>query len=67
MKMFLGVGIEMGYRLDTPASIPSGANFSLLHSIPDRFWGPPNLLSNEYWGACEADLSALSSAEVKKG
>jgi len=36
---------------------------------PDRFWGPPSLLSNGYqglfpWGR-EADHSPPSSAEVK--
>jgi hypothetical protein len=42
---------------------------------PDQLWGPPNLLSNGYWGALapgvkqwghEADHSPPTSAEVKK-
>jgi hypothetical protein len=44
--------------------------------IPDQLWGPPSLLSSEYWWyfsgevgikqrGCEADQSLPSSAEVK--
>jgi hypothetical protein len=37
---------------------------------PDRFWGPPSLLSNGYRGVkrpgCEADHSPPASAKVKK-
>jgi hypothetical protein len=43
--------IITGYRLDNPgirALFPAGArDFSLLHSIQTRFWGPSILLSNE--------------------
>jgi len=40
------VGIELGYRMGDRGSrfrLPAGAR-------PDRFWGPPSLLSNGYQG-----------------
>jgi hypothetical protein len=38
----------MGYGLDGPGSIPGGARFFFPPQRPDRFWGPPSLLSNGY-------------------
>jgi hypothetical protein len=63
------VGIVMGYRLDTPGSIPGSARFFFFPQCPDRPWGPPSLLSNGYqgvkWQGPEGDHSPPSSAEVK--
>jgi hypothetical protein len=71
------VDIATGYRLDGRGiriRFPVGANFLPSQSHPNRFWGPPSLLSNGYcglflWGAKqpvrEADHSLPSSAEVK--
>ena len=39
------VGIATDYRLDGPGSNPGGTRFSVR---PDRPWGPPSLLYNEY-------------------
>jgi hypothetical protein len=67
------VAIVTGYGLDSPGSIPGSARF---FSSPQRLWGPPSLLFNEYRGALssglkrpgrEADRSPPSSAKVKNG
>jgi hypothetical protein len=42
------VDIAIGYRLDdrrVGARVPLGARFFYSPRRPDRFWGPPNLLS----------------------
>jgi hypothetical protein len=75
--MFLkGHKSRYSYGLDGLGSIPGSARFFSSPQRPDRFWGPPNLLSNENRGSIslgvkrqgrEADHSHPSSAEVKKG
>jgi hypothetical protein len=45
------VGIATGYRLDDRGSIPGGGwEFFSSTPCPDRFWGPPSLISNGYRG-----------------
>jgi hypothetical protein len=67
--------IALGYGLDD-WGFESGRCWKFFSSppCPDRFWGPPSLLSNEYQGALslgvkrperEAGHSPPSSAEVK--
>jgi hypothetical protein len=69
-------GSSAGMATDWTAGVwfPVGVRiFSLLHSIHNRLWGPPSLLSNGYrglflWGKAAgggADHSPPSSAEVK--
>jgi hypothetical protein len=66
------------YGLHNWGSIPGKGKRPLSLSPPqrpDRLWGPPNLVSNGYWGLSsgvkwlqlEADQSLPSNAEVKKG
>jgi hypothetical protein len=47
------VGIVTGYGLDNRGvgvqALVGSRIFSSPHG-PDRLWGPPNLLSNGYWG-----------------
>jgi hypothetical protein len=46
------VGIATGYRLDDQrvrVQVPVGSRIFSSPSHPDRFWGPPSLLSNGYW------------------
>jgi hypothetical protein len=69
------IGIGMGCALDGWGSIPgSGKEFFSSSQNPDRYWGPPNLLSKGYWWLFpprlkrlghEADHSTQSGAEVK--
>ena len=40
------VGIATGYGLDGPGSNPGGGE--IFRTCPDRPWGPPSLLYNEY-------------------
>jgi hypothetical protein len=47
------VGIETGYVLDdrgVGVQVPAGARVFSSPRCPDRFWGPPSLLSNGYRG-----------------
>jgi hypothetical protein len=74
------VGIALGYGLDDRDSrvrFPGGGweFFSSPPLCPERLWGPPSLLSNEYRGSLslgikrpgrETDHSPPSSAEVKE-
>jgi hypothetical protein len=74
------VGIGTGYGLDgregsVGVRVPVGSRIFSSSQRPDRFWGPPNLLSNGYRGALspgvkrqgrEADHSPSTSAEIKK-
>jgi hypothetical protein len=70
------VGIATGYGMDgrgVGVRVPVGARSFSSPRHPDRFWGPPSLLSNGYRGpfprtkrpGCEADHSLSTSAEVK--
>jgi hypothetical protein len=72
------VGIAIGFELDDGGAgvrVPLGSSIFSSPRRPDRLWGPPNLLSNGYWGLSprevkrlgrEADRSPPTSAEVKK-
>jgi hypothetical protein len=47
------VGIATSYRLDdlgVGVRVPVGSRIFTSPNRPDRLWGPPNLLSNGYWG-----------------
>jgi hypothetical protein len=46
------VGIATGYGLDNRGVGVLGPVVSRMFTSyrPDRLWGPPNLLSNGYWG-----------------
>jgi hypothetical protein len=47
------VGIATGYGLDdrgVGVRVPLGSRIFSSPRPPDRLWGPPNLLSNGYWG-----------------
>jgi hypothetical protein len=64
------VAIATGCRLDgrgVSVRVPVGTRFLPSPHLPDRFWGPPSLLSNGYGGVRrpgrEADHSP-TSAEV---
>jgi hypothetical protein len=63
------VDIAMGYMLDDRGSIPGRGKLFCIPQFPDRFGGPPSLLSNGYQGVerpgREVDNPPLSSAEVK--
>jgi hypothetical protein len=67
------VGIATGYGLDdggVGVRVPVGSRIFYSPRRPDRFWGPPSLLSNEYLGLFprqgpEADHSPPTSAKVK--
>jgi hypothetical protein len=70
------VGTATGYELDdrgVGVQVPVGVRIFTSPSLPDRLWGPSNLLSSGYWGlfprglsGLKADYSPPSSAEVKK-
>jgi hypothetical protein len=72
------VGIVTGYGLDDQGvwvQVLVGSRIFSSPRHPDWPWGPPNLLSNGYWGALspgvkrprrEADHSPPASVEVKK-
>jgi hypothetical protein len=72
------VDIATGYRLDdwgVGVWVLVGPRIFSSPCHPDQLWGPPNLLSNGYWGALspgvkrpgrEADHSPSASAKVKK-
>jgi hypothetical protein len=55
--------------LDEPGLIPGSARFSSSPQRPDRFWGPPSLLSNGYLGVFPRGLRGrgmkLTSPEVE--
>jgi hypothetical protein len=62
-----------GYGLDDRGvgiRVPEGARIVCSPRLPDRFWGPPSLLSNGYRGVKrpgrEADHSPPTSVEVKE-
>jgi hypothetical protein len=71
------LGIETGYGLDGRGSIPGrGKRFFFTPWLPDRLWGPTNLLyswdgrlfpSGVKWPERETDSSPPSSAKVKNG
>jgi hypothetical protein len=72
----VSVGIATGYGLDGQDSIPGIAKFFFSPQRSDRPLGSPSILSNGYRGPFrlgvkrqgrEADRSAPSSVEVKKG
>jgi hypothetical protein len=47
------VGIATGYGLDdreVGVQVPVGSRIFSSPRRPHWLWGPPNLLSNEYWG-----------------
>jgi hypothetical protein len=47
------VGIATGYELDdrgVRVRVPVGSRIFTSPYLPNRLWGPPNLLSNEYGG-----------------
>jgi hypothetical protein len=47
------VGIATGYGLDDweiGVRVPVGSRIITSPCLPDRLWGPPNLLYNRYWG-----------------
>jgi hypothetical protein len=44
------VDVTMGYRLDSLHSIPGSARFFSSLQLPDKQYGPLNLLSNGHWG-----------------
>jgi hypothetical protein len=47
------VDIATGYGLDdrvVGVQVPVGVKIFTYSRLPDRFWGPPNLLSNAYGG-----------------
>jgi hypothetical protein len=46
----ISVGIAADYGLDGPVSIPGSARFFSSPQRPERFWGPPRLLSNGHRG-----------------
>jgi hypothetical protein len=72
------VGIPTGYGQDAQGvgvRVAVGAEFVSSSLRPDRFKGPPSLLSNGYCGdispgvmrlGCEADHSPRTSDEIKK-
>jgi hypothetical protein len=64
------VGIATSYRVDE-VRVPLGTRIFSSPRRPDRFWGPPSLLSNGLSPGVkrpghEADYSPPASAEVKK-
>jgi hypothetical protein len=72
------VGIATGYGMEdrgAGARVPVGSRIFSSPRRPNRLWGPPNLLSNEYrrlfplgvkGPGLEADHSTPTSAEVTK-
>jgi hypothetical protein len=47
------VGIASGYGLDDRGvgfRVPVGSRILSSRRCPDRLWGPPNLISDGYWG-----------------
>jgi hypothetical protein len=77
-SQILVVGLATGYGLEDQGvgvRVPVWARIFTSPCRPDGLWGPPNLLSNGYWGALspgvkrqgrEADHSPPTSAGVKK-
>jgi hypothetical protein len=65
------VGIVTGYGMDgewVRVRVPVGARFFFFPRRPDRFWGPPSLLSNRYGALSlgrEADPSFPTSIDVR--
>jgi hypothetical protein len=53
-----GVGIAMGYRLDSLGLILGSTRFFSFPQYPDQVWGPPILLFNGYQGSFSRDISA---------
>jgi hypothetical protein len=75
LRQNTSVGTATGYGLNGRVSIPGGMRFFSTPQCPDRLWGSPSRLSNEYRGLFpgikrpgrEVDHSSQSSAKVKKG
>jgi hypothetical protein len=44
------VGIATGNGMDRKSSIPGSARIFSSPQRPDRLWGPPSLLPNDYRG-----------------
>jgi hypothetical protein len=61
LSLVSSVGIATGYGLDDREDVfrvPVESRIFSSESRPDRLWGPPNLLSNRYWGLFRRDKAA---------
>jgi hypothetical protein len=58
------VGIATSYWLDgrgVGVRVPVGSRIFSSPSRPDRFWGPPNFLANEYTGGCSLGVKVAEA------